>query len=217
VISLGLPAPGRPLRLLCVGAHADDIEIGAGGLVLSLVASGATAHVDWWVLSAPGPRAAEATSSAEAFLAGAPSRRVEVGAFEDAQFPSQRSEIRAWLSERRAEADPDLVLVHRRDDAHQDHRVLGELAWTLFRDHLILEYEIPKWDGDTGRPNAYAAIGAATLERKIALLMTHFGSQRAKDWFDPEIFRSLARLRGMECRADERYAEAFFAPKLRLV
>ena len=116
----------------------------------------------------------------------------------------------------RTRVDPDVVLTHRGGDAHQDHREVSELTWNLFRDHLILEYEIPKWDGDLGRPNLYVPLTAAVLERKIELLQTHFGSQRSKQWFDPETFRGLARLRGMECRAPERYAEAFVVRKARL-
>jgi LmbE family N-acetylglucosaminyl deacetylase len=113
--------------------------------------------------------------------------------------------------------DPDLILTHKRDDAHQDHRQVSRLTWNTFRDHCILEYEIPKWDGDIGQPNVYVPVSAAALQRKIELLMLYFGSQRSKQWFDEETFRGLARLRGMECRAPERYAEAFFGRKLSLI
>jgi len=112
--------------------------------------------------------------------------------------------------------DPDIILTHRRNDAHQDHRQVNRLAWNTFRDHCILEYEIPKWDGDLGQPNLYMPVSAGVLQRKIDLLISHFGSQRSKQWFDAETFLGLARLRGMECRAPERYAEAFFARKLLL-
>ena len=132
-------------------------------------------------------------------------------------FPSQSPAIKSWLIDVRSRFSPDVVLVHGRDDAHQDHRELAALAWNLFRDQAILEYEIPKWDGDLGRPNIYAAMEAAVMGRKIELLIRHFGSQRSKDWFDPETFRGLARLRGMECRAPERFAEAFVARKLRII
>lgn len=213
----GLLAGRERLSLLCIGAHSDDIEIGAGGLILTLLGAGVPVDVQWCVLSAPGEREAEARASAADFLAGAAGRRVDIGAFADSLFPSQSPAIKSWLSEVRARFAPDLVLVHSRDDAHQDHRELAGLAWNLFRDHIILEYEIPKWDGDLTRPNLYAALDAAVMDRKITLLLRHFGSQRSKDWFDPDLFRGLARLRGMECRAPERYAEAFTGRKIRIV
>ena len=137
--------------------------------------------------------------------------------FRDGFFPEQGEEIKQWFEELKARINPDLILTHRRDDAHQDHREVCRLTWNTFRDHLILEYEIPKWDGDIGQPNLYVPVSAAALERKIELLMAHFGSQRSKQWFDDETFRGLARLRGMECRAPERYAEAFFARKVALI
>ncbi|QDY70474.1 PIG-L deacetylase family protein [Qingshengfaniella alkalisoli] len=205
------------LNVLCIGAHSDDIEIGAGGFILSLLESELIVNVRWCVLSAPGARATEARQSAEDFLKGAAAHSIELGDFEDTQFPDQRPQIKAWLARIRDLGSPDLVLVHRADDAHQDHRTLNELAWNMFRDHTILEYEVPKWDGDFGRPNAYAALTQAVLERKLELLERNFASQRSRDWFDPETFRGLARLRGMECRAPERFAEAFSAPKIRLV
>jgi LmbE family N-acetylglucosaminyl deacetylase len=214
--ALDLARRGQGLSVLCLGAHADDIEIGAGGTLLAWIASGVRLQVHWCVLSAVGARAAEAEASAAAFLAGAAGSRVELGQFDDNRFPYQANDIKTWLEGLRARVDPDVILTHRRDDAHQDHRELCQLTWNLFRDHLILEYEIPKWDGDLDRPNAYLPLPAAVLERKIALLLEHFGSQRSKDWFDAETFRGLARLRGMECRAPERYAEAFVLRKARL-
>lgn len=168
------------------------------------------------MLSAPGARAAEAKASAAAFLRDAATAKVEIAQFEDGLFPYQGDEIKSWLEDLRAEVDPDVVLTHQRGDAHQDHREISKITWNLFRDHFILEYEIPKWDGDLGRPNLYVPLAAPVLERKIELLQTHFGSQRSKPWFDDETFRGLARLRGMECRAPERYAEAFVARKARL-
>ena len=216
MIALELARPGAALSVLCLGAHSDDIEIGAGGTLLGWVASGVRLEVDWCVLSAPGPRAAEARASAAAFLPGAAAARIELAQFDDGLFPYQGDEIKAWLEDVRARVEPDVVLTHRGSDAHQDHREVCELTWNLFRDHLILEYEIPKWDGDLGRPNLYVPLTAAALERKIELLHAHFGTQRSKQWFDAETFRGLARLRGMECRAPERYAEAFVVRKARL-
>ncbi|TSD85130.1 PIG-L family deacetylase [Mycobacterium sp. KBS0706] len=211
--ALGLARPGESLSVLCLGAHSDDIEIGAGGTLLSWIASGIRLHVHWCVLSAAGPRAAEAEASAAAFLSGVVSSVVELADFKDSFFPYQGSEIKAWFSELKARSRPDVILTHRRDDAHQDHQETCRLTWNAFRDHLILEYEIPKWDGDLGQPNFYMPLDADILERKVELLLAHFGTQRSKDWFDAETFRGLARLRGMECRAPERYAEAFVLAK----
>ena len=206
----------RPLQLLCLGAHSDDIEIGCGGTLLSLIESGTPLHVEWCVLSGNEERRAEAEASARDFLRGAGSFNIHLASFEDSYFPAQSREIKQWLIEQRGRGAPDMVLTHRHGDAHQDHRTVNELTWNLFRDQVILEYEIPKWDGDLGQPNAYSALPAAIMDRKIELLMKHFGTQRSKDWFDAETFRGLARLRGMECRAPETYAEAFHARKLRL-
>jgi LmbE family N-acetylglucosaminyl deacetylase len=213
---LSLARPGERLSVLCLGAHSDDVEIGAGGTILGWIAAGLRLEVVWCVLSASGTRAAEARNSAEIFLEGAASGRVVLGTFDDGLFPAQYRQIKAFLAEMRDVFTPDVVLTHCPDDAHQDHRTVCEITWNLFRDHVILEYEIPKWDGDLGRPSLYVPLTAATLETKIRLLEENFGTQRPKDWFDAETFRGLARLRGMECRAPERYAEAFRVRKLTL-
>jgi len=209
-----LAKPGEPLSVLCLGAHSDDIEIGAGATLLSWLGSGAKMSVRWCVASAVGARAAEARASAADFLVGAADAQIELGGFRDGYFPSEGAAVKDWVEALKAGPKPDVILTHRRDDAHQDHRAISELTWNAFRDHLIIEYEIPKWDGDLGQPNLYAPISAEVLERKIALLEKHFGSQRSKAWFDAETFRGLARLRGVECR--ERYAEAFWARKVML-
>jgi LmbE family N-acetylglucosaminyl deacetylase len=214
--SLDLVRPGDTLSVLCLGAHSDDIEIGVGGTILGWIASGVRLQVQWCVLSAIGERAAEAEASASAFLAGAAASTIELAGFKDSFFPYQGHAIKARLEALKAGIEPDVVFTHGRKDAHQDHREISKLTWNLFRDHLILEYEVPKWDGDLGQPNVYAPLSAAVLERKIELLLAHFGSQRSKDWFDDETFRGLARLRGMECRARERYAEAFVLRKATL-
>lgn len=205
--------PGETLSLLCLGAHSDDIEIGAGGTVLSLIAAGVRLRVQWCVLSATGERAKEAEAGAAAFLAGAAESHVALGTFDDSYFPPQGRAIKEWLAAIRDRFRPDLVLTHRRDDAHQDHRAVNAATWNLFRDHLVLEYEIPKWDGDLGQPNFYVPLTAATLAAKVERLERSFPTQRAKDWFEPETFRGLARLRGMECRAPEGYAEGFVLRK----
>jgi len=211
---LRLAEPGQRLAVLCLGAHSDDIEIGAGATLLEWQQRGVRLDVLWCVLSANGPREAEARASAADFLAGAERARVEVHRFRDGFFPAHSAEIKAWFEQLKGRFEPDVVLTHRGDDAHQDHREISALSWNTFRDHLILEYEIPKWDGDLGRPNLYVPVGAAAMARKVELLVRHFGSQRSKHWFDEETFRGLARLRAMECRAAERYAEAFFARKV---
>ncbi|MBK3744791.1 PIG-L family deacetylase [Paraburkholderia aspalathi] len=202
-----------PLKLLCLGAHSDDIEIGAGGTILKLIASGVPIEVAWCVFSGGGARRAEAQASASDFLHGAAASSICIANFEDSYFPLHRRAIKEWLIEQRAHRNPDIILTHMRDDAHQDHRLINELTWNIFRDHTILEYEIPKWDGDLNRTNSYVALSEPIMERKIDLLMQHFGTQRAKDWFAPETFRGLARLRGMECRATDYYAEAFIMRK----
>jgi LmbE family N-acetylglucosaminyl deacetylase len=216
VKALRIAEPGDRLSVLCLGAHSDDIEIGAGATLLSWQEQGIRLDVHWCVLSGVDGREREATASAADFLASAAGRKIEVISFRDGFFPEQGEEIKVWFETLKRRVDPDVILTHRGDDAHQDHRQIARLSWNTFRDHLILSYEIPKWDGDLGRPNIYMPVSASALQRKIDLLISHFGSQRSKQWFDAETFRGLARLRGMECRARERYAEAFFARKLAL-
>lgn len=206
--------PGETLRVLCLGAHSDDIEIGAGGAIMSWIASGVQLHVNWCVASASGERVEEARCSAAEFLHGAASTSIEIGDFKDSFFPYHGEEIKNWIGMIRANCKPDIILTHRREDAHQDHREIAQLTWNAFRNHLILEYEVPKWDGDFGQSNFYVPLASDVLEKKIALLVKYFETQRSKDWFDPETFRGLARLRGMECRAADHYAEAFNVRKI---
>jgi LmbE family N-acetylglucosaminyl deacetylase len=211
---LRLAQAGQRFSVLCLGAHSDDIEIGAGATILQWSGMGVRLDVLWCVLSASGAREAEARASAADFLAGVERARVETHRFRDGFFPAELGDIKGWFEQLKERIQPDLVLTHRRDDAHQDHREVSRLTWNTFRNHLILEYEIPKWDGDIGQPNFYMPISAAAMARKVELLIRHFGTQRSKHWFDEETFRGLARLRAMECRATERYAEAFFARKV---
>ena len=214
---LSLARPGEQLSLLCIGAHSDDIEIGAGATILEIIGSGVHLDVHWVVLSAEGSRADEARSSAAAFLEGATRASVEVADFRTSFFPYQGSEIKSFFEGLKSRVEPDVILTHYGNDAHQDHREVSMLTWNAFRDHIILEYEIPKWDGDLGRPNVYVSCSERTVARKAKLLEAHFGTQRSKDWFDPSTFSGLARIRGMECRASERFAEAFYARKLLLM
>jgi LmbE family N-acetylglucosaminyl deacetylase len=213
---LRLVSPGEALSVLCLGAHSDDIEIGAGGTILNWIEQGVRLDVHWCVLSAVGPRAAEAEASASAFLDGAAAARIEIGQFRDGFFPYQGADIKEWMEDLKCRTSPDIIFTHRRNDAHQDHREVSQLTWNCFRNHLILEYEIPKWDGDLGRPNLYCELTESALNRKIELLLTAFSSQRSKDWFNGDSFRALAQLRGIECRASHGYAEAFVARKISL-
>ena len=202
--------PPGPLRLLCIGAHADDVEIGAGGTVRRLLAE-RDVTVTWAVASADGAREAEARAAAADWL-GAAAAEVIVGGFRDGYFPAQRAEIKDWYRSALAPFAPNLVLTHRRDDAHQDHRTLAELTTETFRGPTVAHYEIPKWDGDLGRPNAYVALSDADAAFKVDALMRHFPSQHAKPWYDADTFRGLLRLRGVEAGA--RWAEAFTVDKL---
>ncbi len=205
---------GRPLSVLCLGAHSDDIEIGCGGTLLRLLAERPGTRVRWVVFSADDAREAEARASAADFLTAAGDQHVEVHRFRESYFPHVGDQIKDTFESLKTEVTPDVVLTHRRDDDHQDHRTIAELTWNTFRDHVVLEYEIPKYEGDLGRPNLYVPVDQATTERKIELLERHFGSQRSKRWFRPETFRGLMALRGVECNAPDGWAEAFHARKL---
>jgi LmbE family N-acetylglucosaminyl deacetylase len=201
-----------PRRILCLGAHADDIEIGCGGTILRLAPERRDLEVRWAVFSATPERAGEARSSAAEFLGGVKAT-VTIGEHRDGYLPWQGAAIKEEFEALKREFVPDLIFTHYRDDRHQDHRLVSELTWNTWRNHLILEYEIPKFDGDFGTPNFFSALPAATLERKIALLFRHFASQAGKQWFAAELFRAVARIRGMECVAPDSYAEAFYCRK----
>ncbi|MCW5662485.1 MAG: PIG-L family deacetylase [Piscinibacter sp.] len=210
--------PGRPLRLLCIGAHSDDIEIGCGGSLLTWLASGRALEVTWMVLTAGGTREREreARRSATALLRRTAGSDIALASFRDGFLPSQYEDVKAFFESVRRRCDPDIVLTHRLEDRHQDHRLASELTWNTWRNHLVLEYEIMKYEGDLGHPNVFVPLAHAVAERKKAHLMRHFGTQHAKGWFVPENFDALARLRGLECRAPSGLAEAFHARKLRL-
>lgn len=205
------------LRVLCLGAHADDIEIGCGGTVLKLLQLYPSAEFDWVVFSSNPERSREAEEGAEAFLREAITRRIEVHAFEDGFLPYRGMLVKREFEALKSRVSPHLILTHWEGDRHQDHRLVSELTWNTFRDHPILEYEIPKYDGDLGRPNVYVPLDRETLNQKIELLVDCYQTQRDKHWFSDETFRSLARLRGMECRTPSGHAEAFYARKLILL
>lgn len=198
-------------RILALGAHPDDIEIGCGGTVLRFVSEGGRLEVLWVIFCSTPERAAEARASADAFLGGTPAARVVVRDYRDGFLPYSGGAVKDEFESLKREFSPDLVLTPYREDRHQDHRLVSELTWNTWRDHLILEYEIPKYDGDFGSPNLFSALPAAIVERKIALLQKHFPSQAGKPWFTPDLFRAVARLRGMECAAP--LAEAFYCRK----
>lgn len=214
--ALPMASAGHRLRVLCLGAHADDIEIGAGGTILGLIAAGVKLEVHWCVMSATPEREAETRRSAAAFLDGAASSTVEVCHFEDSYFPNQSREIKEYMLALRDRVEPDAIFTHSRHDAHQDHRELNKLTMNIFRDHFVLEYEIPKWDGDITERNAYVPLQPGVIDRKIGLLMEHFATQRSKDWFHEDVFRGIARMRGMECRSPSLFAEAFTVRKMAL-
>jgi LmbE family N-acetylglucosaminyl deacetylase len=200
-------------RVLAIGCHADDIEIGCGGTLLSLLEARSDLEVTWVVLAAAGERADEARASASAFLGRAKTSDVQVHPFRDGFLPYVGAEVKD-VFEALKSVEPDLVLTHGRDDLHQDHRLACELTWNTFRNHLILEYEIPKFDGDLGSHNVFVPLSKTVVDEKLALLAEHYPSQQGKHWFDGELFRGLMRLRGMECVAP--YAEAFTCRKLRV-
>lgn len=218
MLELGVrSAREAPLKLLAIGAHSDDIEIGCGGTILKLIEQDAVSEVCWVVLTGGGERAAEARRSADTILAGVPRARVILKQFRDGYFPYDGAEIKQFFEELKAEISPDVIFTHQRADLHQDHRVTCELTWNTFRDHLLLEYEIPKYDGDMSVPNLFVSLSESLCRQKIDHLMTHFGSQRSKRWFAEDLFSGLLRLRGMECNSPSFYAEAFHCRKALLV
>jgi LmbE family N-acetylglucosaminyl deacetylase len=206
--------PTAPLRLLCIGAHSDDIEIGCGGTVLRLLAERPSTRVTWVVLSASDTRELEARASAAAFLAGAAEATVTVKSFRESYFPHVGAEIKDFYEELKRSVQPDLILCHHREDLHQDHRVVAELTWNTFRNHLIAEYEIPKYEGDLGKPNLFVPLPRALADRKVELLVKHFASQAGRTWFRPDTFHGVMSIRGVECNAPEARAEAFHVRKL---
>jgi len=201
-------------RILCLGAHSDDIEIGCGGTVLRILEENPDAEVFWVVMGASGHRADEATASAKSFLAKARQKEVIVKEFRDGFFPYIGAEIKGFFEELKRRCAPDLILTHCRNDLHQDHRLVSELTWNTFRNHLILEYEILKYDGDLGTPNVFVPLTESLARRKVGILLDSFRSQLKKSWFTEDAFLAILRLRGLECNAPEKYAEAYHARKL---
>src|SRR5437899_5061235 len=207
-------ADGSAWRVLCLGAHCDDIEIGCGGTILKLTEGRRDVSVNWVVFSSSEEREREARKSAGLFLAAACEQTVAVKRFRDGFFPHVGEAIKDHFEQLKEEISPDVVFTHYGRDCHQDHRLISELTWNTFRDHLIFEYEIPKYDGDFGSPNAFVHLDDAIVRKKIAFIMESFRSQRGKHWFDEETFTAVLRLRGMESCSPAKYAEAFYCRKM---
>jgi LmbE family N-acetylglucosaminyl deacetylase len=215
MLQLPLLHGDQPLvRVLALGCHADDIEIGCGATLLTLTRAHPRLEVTWVVLGAVGEREREARSSAAVFLAAAARGNVIVHDFRDGFFPYSGDRVKEAFEALKNEVDPQLIFTHARDDLHQDHRLACELTWNTFRDHLILEYEIPKYDGDLGRPNTFVPVSKDVAEEKARLVVEQFGTQRDRHWFDADLFLGLMRVRGVEAHSATRYAEAFTCRKL---
>ena len=211
-LTLGKANSG-PLKVLCLGAHSDDIEIGCGGTVLELAKRGPQVSFHWVVFSAQGKRGEEASAAAARFTGGC-ENSFHLKEFRDGFLPYSAIQVKEFFEALKDRVNPDVIFTHWQGDAHQDHRLVSELTWNTFRNHLILEYEIPKYDGDMGRPNVFVPLEAFTPKAKVEHLCDVFESQRSKPWFTPETFLGLMRLRGMECNSPSNYAEAFYARKV---
>jgi LmbE family N-acetylglucosaminyl deacetylase len=215
MIRLDLKGPTtEALTVLCLGAHSDDIELGCGGTILRLAEQYPDVVFHWVVFSATGVREEEARRAATLFAGSAALREPLLKTFTDGFMPFVGAEVKAVFEELKQVISPDLIFTPNRNDAHQDHRLVGELTWNTFRDHLILEYEIPKYDGDLGQPSVFVPLEVKVCQKKVRYIMEAFPSQRTKRWFHEDVFLSLMRLRGVECNAPGGYAEAFYCRKL---
>ena len=202
------------LNILCLGAHSDDIEIGCGGTILRLVEEYSNLNIWWIVFAARDQRGVEAQESAAAFLKKASHKQVIIKDFKDGYFPYIGGEVKDYFEELKLKFEPDLIFTHYRHDLHQDHRLISELTWNTYRDHLILEYEIPKFDGDLGSPNLFINLDEVICGRKIELIIHHFKSQFNRHWFTKETFMSVLRLRGVEARSPSGFAEGYYGRKI---
>jgi LmbE family N-acetylglucosaminyl deacetylase len=206
----------RRVRVLCIGAHCDDIEIGCAGALQVMQARRGGLLVDWVVLSAPPERRAETERAMALLVPPAYRGGLRWADFVDGLFPAHYGEIKKFFESLKRSSRPDVIFCHERDDRHQDHRLLNEMVWNTFRDHLVLEYEVPKWDGGLGQPNLYVPLSQAQAHKKIDTLMKVYATQKSRDWFTPDTFQAMLRLRGLECRSPSGLAEAFHARKVRL-
>jgi LmbE family N-acetylglucosaminyl deacetylase len=214
MLKLQIPKMDGHLKVLFLGAHSDDIEIGCGGTVLRLIGENPEIEVTWAVFSALGERGEEARKSAQEFLQDVRQKHVIIHEFKDGYFPHRGAEIKDIFEQLKLAAQPDVIFTHCRHDLHQDHRVLCELTWNTWRDHFILEYEIPKYDGDLGSPNFFVPLDKELCERKTDALVRFFQTQGNKHWFTSETFQAILRIRGVECKSPGGYAEAFYSRKL---
>jgi len=203
-----------PCNVLCLGSHCDDIEIGCGGTILELTRDKRNMRFHWVVFSSDEKRAKEASKSANAFLRSAKRKKIVMMQFEDGFFPFLGEKIKSYFEELKQEFAPDIIFTHYRKDLHQDHRLISDLTWNTFRDHLILEYEIPKYDGDLGSPNFFVHVDEANCNRKIEYILENYESQKQRHWVGRETFLSILRIRGMESNSPSTYAEAFYCRKM---
>ena len=201
-------------KILCLGAHPDDIEIGCGGTILRFMKEVPKAQYRWIVFSGTKIRAKEALKSASAFLDGVESKQIDIHNFKESYFPFIGAEIKDCFEKLKKEFNPDIIFTHYTKDAHQDHKLISKLTWNTFRDHLIFEYEIPKYDGDLGSPNLFLSLSEFLIQKKIDYLCNNFPSQKKKSWFSKETFRSILRIRGMESNSPDKYAESFYCRKI---
>jgi LmbE family N-acetylglucosaminyl deacetylase len=204
----------QKLHILCLGAHPDDIEIGCGGTILRLIDEVPEAQFYWTVFSGDEKRGKEARKSANIFLKKVKAKKIAVQDFRESYFPFIGARIKDYFEKLKSEFSPDIVFTHYANDAHQDHRLISNLTWNTFRDHFILEYEVPKYDGDLGTPNLYVHLNESGVRRKIEYIFDVFRTQKKKQWFSEETFRSILRIRGVESNSPSKYAEAFYCRKI---
>lgn len=214
MIDLKLEVKDKPLKILALGAHCDDIELGCGGALLSIISNNPDINITWVVFSSNEERKVEATTGARLFTENAKSVDLKIYGFRDGFLPYHGEDLKDTFESIKTEVNPDLIFTHYRHDLHQDHRLVSELTWNTFRNHMILEYEIPKWDGDLGVPNAFFHLEEATGSKKIRYLQQTYNSQQTKAWFTDDLFWSLMRIRGMESNSPSRIAEAFYSRKI---
>ncbi len=213
MITLPIKNDGSPLSVLFIGAHSDDIEIGCGGTVLSLLEGEQDVSVLWVVLSGRQKRRREAEEGCARFLSKASTKAIKFGSFTDGFFPSEKAAIKGFFESELKAFNPDIIFTHSGNDLHQDHQVINQLTWNTFRNHLVLEYEIPKYDGDLGNPNMFVPLSQSQMDDKVAILLNVFESQSDRHWFRDDVFRGLASIRGMQCASTSGYAEAFYNRK----
>jgi LmbE family N-acetylglucosaminyl deacetylase len=213
MLKFKFPEKSRRLKVLCLGSHPDDIEIGCGGIILRLVERGEVQFY-WSVLSGNARRGKEAWEGANAFLESVKLKKIDIQQFRESYFPFVGAHIKDYFEKLKKEFSPDLVLTHHGKDAHQDHRLISDLTWNTFRDHFILEYEVPKYDGDLGTPNFYVHLDESLVQMKIGLISSIFKTQKEKHWFTEETLRSILRIRGIESNSTSKYAEAFYCRKI---